>query len=96
MVFVDDGSYEGEPNLVCVTEKGRKFLHGVVPGMSPLPKQYQILQGAGNLNSGNLALITTDVDKSSYHRLMVGGTQLRRGNTSLHLECIAGITSYNI
>lgn len=96
MVFVDDGSYEGEPNLVCVTEKGRRFLHGVVPGMAPLPKQYQILQGAGNLNAGNLALITTDVDKSSYHRLMVGGTQLRRGNTSLHLECIAGLSSYVI
>jgi hypothetical protein len=96
MVFIDDGSYEGEPNLVAVTEKGRRFLHGVVPGMAPLPKQYQILQGAGNLNAGNLALITTDVDKSSYHRLMVGGFQMRRGNTSLHLECIAGLTNYSI
>jgi len=96
MVFIDDGMYDGEANLQCVTEKGRRFLHGVVPGMSPLPRQYQILQGAGNLNSGNLSLITTDVDKSSYHRLMVGGCQLRRGNTSLHLECIAGLSSYNI
>lgn len=96
MVFIDDGMYDGEANLQCVTEKGRRFLHGVVPGMSPLPKQYQILQGAGNLNSGNLSLITTDIDKSSYHRLMVGGCQLRRGNTSLHLECIAGITNYAI
>lgn len=96
MVFVDDGTYDGEANLQCVTEKGRRFLHGVVPGMSPLPRQYQILQGAGNLNSGNLALVTTDVDKSSYHRLMVGGCQLRRGNTSLHLECIAGMSNYAI
>jgi len=93
MVFIDDGTYEGEPNLQVVTEKGRRFLHGVVPGMSPLPRQYRILQGAGNLNSGNLSLITTDVDKSSYHRLMVGGVQMRRGNTSLHLESIAGLVT---
>lgn len=96
MVFIDDGTYDGEANLQCVTEKGRRFLHGVVPGMSPLPDQYRILQGAGNLNSGNLSLITTDVDKSSYHRLMVGGCQLRRGNTSLHLECIAGTSNYAV
>ena len=92
MVFIDDGMYEGEANLQLVTEKGRRFLHGVVPGMAPLPKQYKILQGAGGLNEGQLASITTDIDKSSYHRLMVGGVQLRRGNTSLHLECIAGLS----
>ena len=91
MVFIDDGTYDGEPNLQLVTEKGRRFLHGVVPGMAPLPRQYQILQGAGGLNKGQLASITTDIDKSSYHRLMVGGVQLRRGNTSLHLECVAGL-----
>lgn len=92
MVFVDDGTFDGEPNLQMVAEKGRRFLHGVVPGMATMPKQYQILQGVGNIGSGNLALITSDVDKSSYHRLMVGGCQLRRGNTSLHLECIAGLS----
>ncbi len=91
MVFIDDGTFDGEPNLQMVAEKGRRFLHGVVPGMATMPKQYQILQGAGNINSGSLSLITSDVDKSSYHRLMVGGVQLRRGNTSLHLQCIAGL-----
>jgi len=91
MVFIDDGTFDGEPNLQMVAEKGRRFLHGVVPGMATMPKQYQILQGAGNINAGSLSLITSDVDKSSYHRLMVGGVQLRRGNTSLHLQCIAGL-----
>jgi hypothetical protein len=91
MVFIDDGMYDGEPNLQLVSETGRRFLHGVVPGMSPLPRQYTILQGAGGLNKGQLSLIATDVDKASYHRLMVAGCQLRRGNTSLHLECVAGL-----
>ena len=91
MVFIDDGNFDGEPNLQMVTEKGRKFLHGVVPGMATMPRQYQILSGAGNINSGALSLVTSDVDKSSYHRLSVGGVQLRRGNTSLHLQNIAGL-----
>jgi hypothetical protein len=91
MVFVDDGVYDGESNLQVVAEKGRRFLHGVVPGMAPLPRQYQILQGAGNIGAGQLSMITSDIDKSSYHRIMVGGMQMRRGNTSLHLECIAGL-----
>lgn len=93
MVFIDDGTFDGEANLQVVAEAGRRYLHGVIPGMATMPRQYQILQGAGNINSGNLSLIASDVDKSSYHRLMVGGCQLRRGNTSLHLECIAGLTS---
>ena len=95
MVFIDDGMYDGEANLQMVAEEGRRFLHGVVPGLSPLPRQYKILQGVNSgtsISGANLALLATDVDKSSYHRLMVGGCQLRRGNTSLHLECIAGLS----
>ncbi len=92
MVFVDDGMFDGEPNLQFVCEKGRRFLHGVVRGLTPMPKQYEILAGAGNINSGDLALINSDVDEASYHRFASGGIQLRRGNTSLHLECIAGLT----
>jgi len=93
MVFIDDGTFDGEPNLQMVTEKGRKFLHGVVPGMATMPRQYQVLSGAGNINAGSLALISSDVDKSSYHRLAVAGVQLRRGNTSLHLNNIVGLES---
>jgi hypothetical protein len=89
MVFIDDGTYEGEPNLQFVCEKGRRFLHGVCRGLTPMPKQYQIL--GGNLNGDNLALINSDVDEASYHRFASGGLQLRRGNTSLHLECVAGL-----
>lgn len=89
MVFIDDGMYEGEPNLQFVCEKGRRYLHGVLRGLTPMPKQYQIL--GGNLSNGDLALINSDVDEASYHRFASGGLQLRRGNTSLHLECIAGL-----
>jgi hypothetical protein len=92
MVFVDDGMYEGDPNLVFVCEKGRRFLHGVNRGLTPLPKQYEIIAGTGNIGAGDLSLITSDIDEASYHRFASGGVQLRRGNTSLHLECIAGLS----
>lgn len=91
MVFIDDGMYDGEPNLQFVCEKGRRYLQGIVRGLTPLPKQYEILSGMGNLSQGDLALLSSDVDEASYHRFASGGIQLRRGNTSLHLECIAGL-----
>lgn len=93
MVFIDDGMFDGEPNLQFVAERGRRMLHGVVPGITPLPKQYRIISGISNINSGDLSLITSDVDASSYHRFASCGVQLKRGNTSLHLECIAGLNS---
>ncbi len=38
MVFIDDGMFDGEPNLQFVCEKGRRMLHGVVAGLTPMPK----------------------------------------------------------
>ena len=89
MVFIDDGMSEGEPNLQFVCEKNRRFQHGVVQGLVNMPAQYNILAGNGNM--GGLKQISSDVDEGSYHRLATGGVQLKRGNTSLHYECIAGL-----
>lgn len=86
MVFIDDGMFDGEPNLQFVCEKGRRMLHGVVTGLTNPPKQYRIMAGLNNIASGDLALLSSDVDAASYHRLATGGVNLRRGNTSLHLE----------
>lgn len=91
MVFVDDGMYEGEPNLQMVCEKGRRFLHGVVRGLTDLPNQYRVLASGGNMSSGDLALMSTDVDVASYHRMASIGLQLKRASTSLHLESLAGL-----
>lgn len=86
MVFIDDGMFDGEPNLQYVAEKGRRMLHGVVTGLTPLPRQYKIIQGIANIGEGELGAIASDIDAASYHRLATGGVNLRRGNTSLHLE----------
>jgi hypothetical protein len=86
MVFIDDGMFDGEPNLQFVCEKGRKFQHGVVAGLTNIPRQYRIIQNISNINMGELGLISSDVDSASYHRLATGGVNLRRGNTSLHLQ----------
>lgn len=86
MVFIDDGMFDGEPNLQFVCEKGRRVLQGVVAGLTPMPQQYRILSGINNLNKGDLSLLSSDIDASSFHRFASGGVTLRRGNTSLHLE----------
>lgn len=92
MVFIDDGMFDGEPNLQFVCEQGRKMMHGVVPGLTPMPKQYKIISNIGNIGGGELSILASDIDSSSYHRFASGGVQLRRGNTSLHMECIAGLS----
>ena len=94
MVFIDDGMFDGEPNLQFVAEKGRRMLHGVVTGLTPVPKQYKIIQGIQNLSSGDLSLLSSDIDAASYHRLATGGVNLRRGNTSLHLEISPTVVNY--
>lgn len=94
MVFIDDGMFDGEPNLQFVAEKGRRFLHGVVAGLTPMPKQYRIIQNLANIGQGDLAAINSDVDASSYHRLSTGGVTLRRGNTSLHIEINPSVAGF--
>ena len=94
MVFIDDGDFDGEPNLQYVAEKGRRMLHGVVQGLTPLPQQYRVIQGLNNFDGGTIAALSSDIDAASYHRLMTGGVNLRRGNTSLHLEIHPSISGY--
>jgi hypothetical protein len=86
MVFLDDADYEGEPNIQHVTQKGRSFIEGYVAGMTPGPKG----MGVGSSSAG-APMITTDQDRSSYHRLAVCGVQIKRATKCIHLECIRGI-----
>jgi hypothetical protein len=90
MVFIDDGNVEGMPNIQLVYEKGRPYLHGVVTGLTPMPKSLQIM-GGFNLDGGSIQQISSDVDKSSYHRFKSQGVQLLRGNRCFDLQCIAGL-----
>lgn len=90
MVFIDDSDYDGQPNIQCVYEKGRKTIHGVVAGLSSAPKSLQILGGFNLQDSGAAQLLTSEEDKSSYHRFKSMGVQMLRGNKCFDLQCIAG------
>lgn len=84
MVFIDDATYQGQPNLQYVTLKGREeMMHGYVKGLTTVPKT--ILQMFGGSNGGE---IQADVDSGSYHRMKVGGVQLLRSNKCFHLEMV--------
>jgi hypothetical protein len=90
LTFVDDNDYDGQPNIIHLSQKNRSFLHGVVAGMANVPKSLQI-QGGFNLSSNQLMMLNTEVDKSSYHRFHSCGVQLKRANKCFDLECIAGL-----
>lgn len=81
MTFVDTSTYNGESNLVMVTKKGRAMVRAMVRGMNEV---------VSNNLQGN-ADIATDKDASSIHMMKTGQVVLRRFNTSIDLQCIAGL-----
>jgi hypothetical protein len=92
MVFIDDSDYDGQPNIQHVAQKGRSFLHGVIAGLTPMPRSLKIL-GGFNVSSADAAaaqLISTDVDKSAYTRFKSCGIQILRANKCFDFQCIAG------
>lgn len=89
MVFIDDSTYDGQPNLQHVTLKGRSYQEGIVTGMTPTPIGLAKLTGVSN--SSGIQVLSSDVDESSYHRLKVGGVQLLRSNKCFHMENVAGL-----
>ena len=80
MTFVDTSVYDGVSNMMMVTKKGRSMVRAMVKGMNEVSQ---------NL-SGN-DLVATDKDASSLHMLKTGQVVLRRFNTSIDLQCVAGL-----
>lgn len=93
MVFIDDNDYDGQPNIQHVAQKGRSFLHGVIPGLTPMPKSLKIM-GGFNVSEGDAsaaALLATDQDKSAYTRFKSCGIQILRANKCFDFQCVAGL-----
>lgn len=89
MVFIDDNDYDGQPNIQKVAQKGRVYMDGIVPGLTPMPKSLEILSGrAGGQASKILA---TEQDKASYHRFSSSGIQMLKANRCFDLQCVAGL-----
>jgi hypothetical protein len=88
MVFIDDNDYDGQPNIQHVAQKGRAYLDGVVQGLTPAPRSVELLSGI----TGGAAskLLSTEQDKSSYHRFSSCGIQMLRANRCFDLQCVAG------
>lgn len=80
MTFVDTSVYDGASNLMMITKKGRSMVRAMVKGMNEVSQ---------NL-SGN-DVVATDKDASSLHMMKTGQVVLRRFNTSIDLQCVAGL-----
>lgn len=91
MVFVDDADYDGQPNIQIVHQKGRAFMHGVVAGITNLPKSLQILGNFNLTNEQSAGIISSTKDKASYTRLKTAGISMKRGNRCFDLICTAGL-----
>jgi hypothetical protein len=83
--------YDGQPNIQHVAQKGRSFLHGVIPGLTPAPKSISIMNGYSTVdNAKEAGLIVGEVDEGGYTRFRSCGVQMRRGNRSFDILCTAG------
>jgi len=76
MVFVDQSTYEGEPNVKMVSKEGEEMKRWAVPG-SVVPRGFD--------QSTSRA---SDVDGASVHFMKRSGVCLRRFDTSLDLQCV--------
>ena len=91
MVFIDDNDYDGQPNIQHVAQKGNAFKHGVIAGLTNMPKSLQVMNGTFNLdNETKATLLATDVDKSAYTRMKTAGIQILRANRCFDFQCTAG------
>jgi hypothetical protein len=75
MIFLDQSTYNGEPNIQHVTRKGREMIMGEIDGMT-------------NSGSSSSTKISTDFDGASVHYLKECGIHMQRANTSFVLECV--------
>jgi hypothetical protein len=76
MVFVDQSTYEGEPNVKMINKQGEEMKRWAVPG-SVVPRGFD--------QSTSRA---SDVDGASVHFMKRAGICLRRFDTSLDLQCV--------
>lgn len=90
LIFVDDNDYDGQPNLQHVAQKGRSFLHGIVPGLTPMPRSLKVM-GGFDIQGDQVQLLSTESDKSSYHRFKSAGVQMLRANRCFDMQCVAGL-----
>ncbi len=91
MVFIDDNDYDGQPNIQHVAQKNRAFKHGVIAGLTDMPRSLQVMHGSFNLDKESAQLLATDQDKSAYTRFKSAGIQILRGNRCFDFQCIAGV-----
>ena len=77
MVFLDMSIYDGVPNIMAVTQKGREMVRWAVAGGS-IPPGF----------TGN-ALRANDIDGATVHFMKAMGLAIRRATNCLHLQCIA-------
>jgi hypothetical protein len=79
-VFVDMSMYEGVPNVLQVSQKGRQMVRAVVNGVAPLPM---------NFPANASPFVATDKDAVSVHFMTASGIMIRRATNCMNLECVA-------
>ena len=73
MYAIDTSTYDGEPNIQYVSEKGRENIEKIVSGMSPIPFVSDSMQAS------------SDIDASSIERMKTQGIAIKRPTNCLKI-----------
>lgn len=80
LLFLDKSSYDGEPNMKMLAQKGRRSVRWMVAGGAPLPKG---MSG----NTDNIAkLAASEIDEAAVHELKTGQIFMKNGRTSIDMR----------
>lgn len=82
MYFLDQSIYDGEPNVLMMSEKGRGMVRGMIKGMAPTG-----MKADGSDFSGNTEYLATEKDENSVHFLSTKGVCIRRNTHCFKLSC---------
>lgn len=91
LIFIDDNDYDGQPNIQHVAQKGRSFIHGIVQGMTPVPRSLGLMNKSLSVGTDDLKILSSETDKSSYHRFKSAGIQALRTTKCFDMQCVMGL-----
>lgn len=80
MFFVDQSTYDGQRNVLMVTQKGRSFIEGIEKGMAAIYTMNGMPSPNGNY-------VSTEQDKSAVHYMSAKGVCIRKNTHCFRLSC---------
>ena len=83
-VIIDKSTRDGQVNFELAAMKGQTWISGIYQGMSPIPPSWM----PGNAFKGDVKLLSTDADETSYHVKTSCGVNIKDSSRCVLFEFV--------